>query len=175
MSDPSQSPHVEAPPPATRSSAGRSGFTVLAASGIVLATAFAAIATLASAKNNAQGQYPEAPAAATPTSDGPAVTSTAPGPRPTGKPGEPAPTTVVVTGADGHRTTTTLPPRHNGPGKPAPGRPGPPPPGNPRPPHTPTPTTDPTTPSTPSEPPSSTPSESTTTTTRDGTLPPPSG
>ena len=150
-----------APPREPQGLMQRAGFAVLAVGGVVVATAFAAIAELASpgAGIGASGTGPGGGQGTTPGieilqgSGVPGAPMTVPG---SGAPGDPTsttPTTVASTGADGKTTTSVLPP-------PAPGQPNVPiPPGTtivpPRndPPSTPTtPTTRPSTPSTPTTP-----------------------
>ncbi|TCP52007.1 hypothetical protein EV191_106171 [Tamaricihabitans halophyticus] len=162
MSDPSDSTATGSSAPPTNSP--RSGIAMLAASGLVIATAFASIATLANGTDSqAQPPGPNRPGGTeytVTTEDPDARNVTARDGR--GGPGA-APETVVLTGPDGKQTTTTVPPREqqdaadrtgNGGGAADPARPGGPgtEPGGPQnpPPGTPPPDGDPT-----SEPPPS--------------------
>ncbi|MDT7727823.1 MAG: hypothetical protein QOI21_4399 [Actinomycetota bacterium] len=119
------SPRVSvAPPREPQGLMQRAGFAVLAVSGVVVATAFAAIAELASpgAGIGASGTGPGGGQGTTPGievlqgSGVPGAPMTVPG---SGAPADSTsatPTTVASTGADGKTTTSVLPP-------PAPGQP----------------------------------------------------
>lgn len=155
-----------APPRESGARLHRTGFLLLAASGLVLTTGFAAVAQISS---------PNAESSATAPQRGPGGPLRIPGNAQPGQgsvtingeavPGDPnapsssaSPTTVVTIGTDGHPTTTILPPPAN------PGVPVPPgtelPPGTGTPPWTPpgsSPTKPTTKPPTSSKPPTSTP------------------
>ncbi|MBN6033429.1 hypothetical protein [Amycolatopsis sp. 195334CR] len=159
-SPPSQ-PAVVAPPREPGGRLHRTGYVILAASGLALATAFGAVAQFSSpssaddAPPALQANPGGGPGALVPgqPQPGPVMVSGVPVP---GTSPSAAPTTIVTTGPDGVPTTTVVTPP---PAPPAPGNP--PGPGDPpQPPSTPTgkPTTIPPTTSKPTDPPTSDPS-----------------
>jgi hypothetical protein len=97
----------------------RTGYVVLAVSGLVVATAFAAIAALAGSGtgNGASGPGVQGGGQSTPNSvevvqgyGVPGGPITVPGAGVPAQTSSATPTTVVRVGADGHRTTSVLPP-----------------------------------------------------------------